>query len=121
MKFKQDIKLKMTYFQERGINLKFKEDFYKKIMDASHDEICVADNKGNLIYCNKAFEKNYGIKKEEMLGKNVKLLSENGYSTVGAIPQVLITKKTSSMEHFNNTGKKRVLTATTIFVDNGEN
>lgn len=108
----------MTY--ERGISLKFGEEFYRKVMDASHDEICVADNNGNLIYCNKAFEKNYGIKKEEMLGKNVKLLSENGYSTVGAIPQVLITKKTSSMEQFTNTGKKLVLTATPIFDDNGE-
>lgn len=100
--------------------MKFGEEFYKKIMDASHDEICVADNKGNLIYCNKAFEKNYGIKKEDMIGKNVKLLSEKGYSTIGAIPQVLITKKTSSIEQLTNTGKKLVLTATPIFDKNGE-
>ena len=86
----------MTY--ERGISLEFGEEFYRKVMDASHDEICVADNNGNLIYCNKAFEKNYGIKKEEMLGKNVKLLSEKGYSTIGAIPQVLITKKTKAFD-----------------------
>lgn len=100
--------------------MKFGEEFYKKVMDASHDEICVADNKGTLIYCNKAFEKNYGIKKEEMIGKNVKLLSEKGYSTVGAIPQVLVTKKTSSIEQFTTTGKKLVLTATPVFNHNGD-
>ncbi|MEG0051075.1 MAG: sigma 54-interacting transcriptional regulator [Terrisporobacter sp.] len=100
--------------------MKFSEDFYKKVIDASHDEICVTDNKGILIYCNKAFEKNYGMKKEDMLGKNVLYLPENGYSTIGPVPQVLKTKKACSMEQFTNAGKQLILTATPIFDKSGE-
>ena len=97
----------------------YDKNFYKKVMDASHDEICVTDNKGILLYCNKAFEKNYGMKKEDILGKNVMFLPENGYSTIGPIPQVLLTKKTTSLEQFTNTGKQLVLTATPILDANG--
>lgn len=39
-------------------------EFYQKILEASHDEICVSDDKGIIIYCNKAFEENYGLKKK---------------------------------------------------------
>ncbi|MGL4911305.1 MAG: sigma-54 interaction domain-containing protein, partial [Romboutsia sp.] len=98
----------------------YDENFYKKIIDSSHDEICVADNKGTIIYCNKAFERNYGMKKEDFLGKNVLFLPENGYSTIGPIPQVISTKKACSMEQFTNTGKQLILTATPLLDKNNE-
>ncbi|HIE4447819.1 TPA: PAS domain S-box protein, partial [Clostridioides difficile] len=66
-------------------------EFYQKILEASHDEICVSDDKGIIIYCNKAFEENYGLKKEDILGKNVSFLEDSGYSTKSPIPIVLKT------------------------------
>ena len=42
------------------------DDFYKTILEASHDEIFVTDGKGITLYCNEAFEKNYGMKRSEM-------------------------------------------------------
>ncbi|MCC0666905.1 sigma 54-interacting transcriptional regulator [Clostridioides sp. ZZV14-6153] len=95
-------------------------EFYKKILEASHDEICASDDKGIIIYCNKAFEENYGLKKEDILGKNVSFLEESGYSTKSPIPVVLRTKSKFSLEQDTQTGKKLIITASPVFDENGE-
>ena len=94
-------------------------EFYQKILEASHDETCVSDDKGIIIYCNKAFEENYGLKKEDILGKNVSFLEDSGYSTKSPIPIVLKTKTKFSLEQDTQTGKKLIITATPIFDENG--
>ena len=94
-------------------------EFYQKILEASHDEICVSDDKGIIIYCNKAFEENYGLKKEDILGKNVSFLEDSGYLTKSPIPIVLKTKTKFSLEQDTQTGKKLIITATPIFDENG--
>ncbi|HGM3689661.1 TPA: sigma-54 interaction domain-containing protein [Clostridioides difficile] len=94
-------------------------EFYQKILEASHDEICVSDDKGIIIYCNKAFEENYGLKKEDIFGKNVSFLEDSGYSTKSPIPIVLKTKTKFSLEQDTQTGKKLIITATPIFDENG--
>ncbi|EGT4930716.1 PAS domain-containing protein, partial [Clostridioides difficile] len=70
-------------------------------------------------YCNKAFEENYGLKKEDILGKNVSFLEDSGYSTKSPIPIVLKTKTKFSLEQDTQTGKKLIITATPIFDENG--
>ncbi|WP_236732342.1 sigma-54 interaction domain-containing protein [Clostridioides difficile] len=102
-----------------NLNLKLDLEFYQKILEASHDEICVSDDKGIIIYCNKAFEENYGLKKEDILGKNVSFLEESGYSTKSPIPIVLKTKTKFSLEQDTQTRKKLIITATPIFDENG--
>ncbi|PBG32507.1 AAA family ATPase [Clostridioides difficile] len=72
-----------------------------------------------MIYCNKAFEENYGLKKEDILGKNVSFLEDSGYSTKSPIPIVLKTKTKFSLEQDTQTGKKLIITATPIFDENG--
>ncbi|MBY2552421.1 sigma 54-interacting transcriptional regulator, partial [Clostridioides difficile] len=76
-------------------------------------------DKGIIIYCNKAFEENYGLKKEDILGKNVSFLEDSGYSTKSPIPIVLKTKTKFSLEQDTQTGKKLIITATPIFDENG--
>ncbi|HGS8891925.1 sigma 54-interacting transcriptional regulator [Clostridioides difficile] len=102
-----------------NLNLKLDLEFYQKILEASHDEICVSDDKGIIIYCNKAFEENYVLKKEDILGKNVSFLEDSGYSTKSPIPIVLKTKTKFSLEQDTQTGKKLIITATPIFDENG--
>ncbi|MDX5618598.1 sigma-54 interaction domain-containing protein, partial [Clostridioides difficile] len=80
---------------------------------------CVSDDKGIIIYCNKAFEENYGLKKEDILGKNVSFLEDSGYSTKSPIPIVLKTKTKFSLEQDTQAGKKLIITATPIFDENG--
>ncbi|MDX5607979.1 sigma-54 interaction domain-containing protein [Clostridioides difficile] len=102
-----------------NLNLELDLEFYQKILEASHDKICVSDDKGIIIYCNKAFEENYGLKKEDILGKNVSFLEDSGYSTKSPIPIVLKTKTKFSLEQDTQAGKKLIITATPIFDENG--
>ncbi|MDL0220109.1 sigma 54-interacting transcriptional regulator, partial [Clostridioides difficile] len=61
----------------------------------------------------------YGLKKEDILGKNVSFLEDSGYSTKSPIPIVLKTKTKFSLEQDTQTGKKLIITATPIFDENG--
>lgn len=99
--------------------MKYNNDFFEKILEASHDEIFVCDKDGYMIYCNKAFESNYGINRNDMLGKTVMFLNEEGYSNQSPVPNVLKHKKKISMEQKTITGKTLIITATPVFDDLG--
>lgn len=94
--------------------MEYNKDFFKRILEASHDEIWVCDKNGSTIYCNKAFEDNYGIKRDNILGKTAMFLSESGYSNQTPIPLVLKSKCKISMEQKTKTGKSLIITATPI-------
>ncbi len=95
------------------------ENFYRNILEASHDEIFVTDGEGNTIYCNKTFEKHYGVKPSDMLGKKVSYLIDNGYIDQSPIPVVLEKKKQITLDQKTSTGRALVLTATPIFDKEG--
>lgn len=92
-----------------------KDSFYKKVLETSHDEICVTDKNGVIIYCNKSFENNYGIKRENILGKDVSYLMDSGYATESPIYKVIETKSQVSLEQRTVTGKNLIITATPWF------
>lgn len=95
--------------------MKYSNDFFEKIIEASHDEIFVCDKDGYMIYCNKAFEYNYGIDRDKMIGKTVMFLNEAGYSNQTPVPSVLKYRKKISMEQKTITGKTLIVTATPVF------
>jgi len=95
-------------------------DFYKNILEASHDEIFVTDGKGVTIYCNKTFERNYGMSRSEIMGKNVWHLLNNGYCNQSPLPMVIENKKEVTIEQETGTGRKLVITATPVLDFNGE-
>ena len=96
------------------------ENFFKKVIDVSHDEIFVCDKDGIAIYCNKTFESNYGISREEMIGKSAMYLVENGYSDQTPVPKVIKSKKEASLPQTTVMGRKLIITATPHLDDDGE-
>jgi len=100
--------------------MKLDVSFYKKILEGSHDEIYVCDGQGVTLYCNKTFEENYGIKREDMLGKTAMYLVEEGYSNHTPIPEVIATKKKASSLQQTVTGKQLLITATPHFDNKGD-
>ncbi|MCG8530517.1 MAG: sigma 54-interacting transcriptional regulator [Desulfovibrionales bacterium] len=94
--------------------------FYRKILDYSHDEIFVTDGKGVSLYCNKAFERNYGMKREEVLGRKSSFITDIGFSGESPIPKVIEFKQPVTVEQSTKMGKNLTITATPIFDDNGE-
>ncbi len=91
------------------------QSFFKEVIEQSHDEIYVCDGNGVTIYCNKIFEQNYGIKREDMIGKKASYLVENGYSNHTPVPEVIATKKTVTTPQKTITGKILIVTATPHF------
>lgn len=89
--------------------------FYKQVLETSHDEIYVCDGEGRTLYCNKAFEKNYAIKRSDMLGKTAMYLVEHGYSDISPVPEVISSKKTVTLEQHTSKGRKLMITAVPYF------
>jgi PAS domain S-box-containing protein len=95
-------------------------DFYRMILEASHDEIFVSDGKGVTLYCNKTFERNYGMERSEIIGKTVWHLTNNGYCDHSPIPVVIQKKKEITMDQETATGRKLIITATPVIDSSGE-
>jgi PAS domain S-box-containing protein len=96
-----------------------KGDFYKNILETSHDEIYVTDGNGVAIFCNKTFENNYGMKKEEVIGKHIDYLLAHGYCDRSPLPLVMKYKKQFSIQQATRTGRNLIVTATPKINEDG--
>lgn len=94
-------------------------DTLKKILDYSHDEIYVTNAEGIVIYVNKACERHYGVKAEEIIGKSSKELSEKKYWTPRLSPIALEKKNSFTLEQKTCLGKTLLTTATPVYDSNG--
>jgi PAS domain S-box-containing protein len=125
--FIEEVKFETSYVHNKGIRMCILKpceeedaDFYRMILEASHDEIFVSDGKGVTLYCNKTFEKNYGMQRSEMIGKTVWHLTNNGYCDHSPIPMVIQKKKEITMDQETATGRKLIITATPVIDSSGE-
>ncbi|PRR76165.1 sigma-54 interaction domain-containing protein [Neomoorella humiferrea] len=91
-----------------------------KILDSCQDEIFITDSTGTTLYANKAFEKHYGVKVHEIIGKKAWQLAEKGLCSASPIPLVIAEKKEFTIEQETATGNKLIVTATPIFNEEGE-
>ena len=90
------------------------------IFNSSYDEIFVTDGEGVTLRVNKAGERLYGMKAEEMIGKHVSKLEELGLFSPSITPQVLRTKKRSTLIQSTKSGKKIIVTANPVFDEKGQ-
>lgn len=102
------------------INNPNSNEFWDVILDSARDEIFVTDKNGITLYCNSAFEKHYGLSREEMLGKHVKYLEEHNYADIIYMPMVLESKKEITFEQKTKTNRTILNTSTPIFDNNNE-
>lgn len=102
------------------INNQNSNEFWDIILENAHDEIFVTDKNGIALYCNSAFEKHYGLSKEEMLGKHVKYLEENNYADITYMTMVLESKKEITFEQKTKTNRTILNTSTPIFNNKNE-
>lgn len=102
------------------IKNKKENEFWDIVLQDAHDEIFITDKNGVALYCNNAFEKHYGLSKEEMIGKNVKYLEDNQYTDKIFMPIVLKTKKQLTFEQKTKTNRTILNTSTPIMDENNE-
>ena len=99
---------------------KFKLKELQEVIEGSSDGIYVTDKYANTILVNKVWEKITGMKREEVLKKNMSFLQESGYMSKSATLMTLKEKKSVTIQQKLKTGKKVLVSSNPIF-DTEEN
>jgi transcriptional regulator with PAS, ATPase and Fis domain len=89
------------------------------LLDYLSDEIFIFNRNKQIIYANKACEKNYGLTREELLGKSSNDMFQNKYWTPSIYPEIYKSKKPISIIQTTNTGAELLTSAIPIL--NNEN
>lgn len=97
-------------------NFNYFSDEFSVILDSSQDGIHVTDGDGVTILFNKACERIDNIKREDIIGRNMREMVEQGYFSESVSLKALKEKKSISMIQ-NVRGKEVIATATPIFKD----
>lgn len=89
------------------------------IIEHSFDGIFITDAKANVIRINHAYEVITGLKKEEVLGKNMADLVRNKLISESGSLQVIKTKQPVTLQQCFRSGKEALVTSSPIFDADG--
>lgn len=90
------------------------KDLLVAALQASSDGILVCDEKGNIVYVNHAYECTTGLRRDDIVGENLKILLDKKLFNVAASLSVLENQKPISIIHQYFTGKSALTTANPI-------
>lgn len=91
------------------------EDYLEAVLDNFHDGIYITDREANTVYLNHSYELISGLRKSEMIGKNMKDLVETGVVSMSGTLSVLQGGEPVTSEQIFRTGKRAVITSTPVF------
>ncbi|SET27477.1 PAS domain S-box-containing protein [Natronincola peptidivorans] len=89
------------------------------IIENLSDGIYITDGEGNTLRVNSTYEKMSGLKKEELIGKNMKDLVKEGYFSESASIQVLKLKAAATVMYTVKTGKRLLAKGVPVFDEKG--
>ncbi|MBP1927252.1 PAS domain S-box-containing protein [Sedimentibacter acidaminivorans] len=94
---------------------------FKEISDNLYDGMYISNGKGKTIYINKAYTKITGITKEEVIGRTVKEITEEGNLFKGAVTMEVIERKegVNSLGKSLKNNKDLLVSGSPIFDQNG--
>lgn len=94
------------------IGMKELNEKFKKILEASHDLICFVDEYRNISYVNPAYERQFNISKDSIIGKNLKDISPDGLRM-----KVYNTKEKIENHIYQKDSVDIIATVEPIFID----
>lgn len=89
--------------------------FFEKVLEHLYDCVFVCDEQGIVLYVNKTFEKYYGIRRDEILGRRGINFLGNYQCTASPIPLVLEERRTVTMEQTTYVNRTVTITAVPVF------
>lgn len=113
----------MTLFEKEIESLRPEHRIWSKIDDvieSSYDGIYITDGDANTLRVNKAYERITGLKRNEIIGKNMADMVKEGFISQSATLLVLRNKRINTIQQNFKTGKKALVTSTPIFDNNGK-
>lgn len=85
------------------------------ILNTAHDGFYITDREGNTLGLNKSYERLTGLKKEDLLGKNIKDLVACGTFDAVLNPEVVKTGKSAMRVQVNSENHKVLVTGHPVF------
>ncbi len=95
------------------VGMKELNEKFKKILETSHDLICFIDENRKISYVNPAYEKYFGVKSNDIIGKDLAEVSPNGIRM-----KVFESKEKVEDIACKNQGIDIIATVEPIFIDN---
>ncbi len=108
------------FLQEDVNTLKFRIKQLYQVLESSYDGIYITDGNANTIFLNRAYEEITGMKKKEMIGKNMAYLENDNYISKSGTLMVLKSRKNITIEQKFKTGKTALVSSSPIFNDNDD-
>lgn len=90
-----------------------------QVIESSYDGIYITDGNADTIFLNKSYEEITGMKRSEMIGKNMRYLEKNNYISKSGTLMVLENRKDVTIEQKFKTGKTVLVSSSPIFDDKG--
>lgn len=109
-------KIAKEYMDLKNVKLSLSE--LDSIIECSYDGIYITDGDANTIRVNNAYERITGLKKTDVLGKNMRYLEKNGILSQSATLLVLKSKKITTIQQEFSSGVKVLVSSTPIFDEN---
>ena len=100
---------------------KYKEQFYKIMVEYLGEEIFVTDDEGNIIFLNPASAKVIGLPVDKIIGKNAQELEDQGYFSRSCTMEVLRQKKPVDLLQKMRDGRTLLATGIPVFDAEMEN
>lgn len=100
-------------------NFNFTIEKFKSLTDELYDEIMIYDNNFIMVYVNKACERHYGLKQDEMIGKLL-FDFDGAYWGHSIFPYVYKTKRAVKQSQETNMGAKLATIAIPVFDKNDD-
>ncbi|NLJ59191.1 MAG: PAS domain S-box protein [Tissierellia bacterium] len=89
------------------------------IIQTSYDGIYITDGQANTILINNSYERITGLKKEQIIGRNMLELIKEGIISRSVSLMVLKSRKSVTLQQKFNTGKNALVTGTPFFAEDG--
>ncbi|MEG6520634.1 sigma-54 interaction domain-containing protein [Desulfotomaculum sp. 1211_IL3151] len=96
------------------------EDFFDSVLDIFYDGIYITDANGQTIKVNSMYEKLTGLKKEDLLGRLVTDLENEGVYTSPLNPTIVKTGKPQTSVQVNKEGRRVVVNGYPVFDKEGK-
>ncbi|MBS7009883.1 sigma-54 interaction domain-containing protein [Anaerostipes sp.] len=90
------------------------------IIEHSFDGIYITDGKANTIKVNQAYETLTGLRREDMIGKNMQELEEEKVISVSGSLTAIRENRVVTLQQEFETGKKAVITSSPIYGEDGQ-
>lgn len=90
------------------------------IIESSYDGIFVTDGEANTIMVNSAYEIMTGIKRDEVIGRNMRDLVQEGFFDQSVTLKVIESGKRATLRQKLRSGKEILVTGSPIFDDQGK-